>query len=116
MAALVVAGVVAGVGVHSLTGVHGARTVAAVADPNVAVVYSTAGQIAGQRAADDAVQAIHDPLGDVLFGAAWNMPRPASDATARLLFGTSWPVTNHVAATMDGQAALLDLIFSPAAP
>ena len=103
VAAIVVAGVVASVGVHSLTGGHGARTVTAVADPNVAVVFSTAGQVAGQRAADAAVQAMHDPLGDVLFGAAWNTPRPTVDATAQLLFGASWPVTDHVAATMDGQ-------------
>ena len=116
VAAIVVAGVIAGVGVHSLTGEHSARTVAAVADPNVAVVYSTAGQVAGQRAADAATDAMRDPIGQVLFGAAWNTPGPSVDATAQLLFGGSWPVTNHLVATIDGQAALLDLIFSPVAP
>jgi hypothetical protein len=111
--AIVVAGIATGVAVHSLIQSDTVPSVPAMAEPNVAIVYSPTAQVAGQRASDAAAQVVQAPTPAQTDQAA---SMSAHDPTFALLFGTNWPLVSASAATLDGQSALFNLIFGPAAP
>ena len=118
IAAVVLTGIAVGTAVHVVTTDRSRSVVTIRPDESVAIVFSSAAQTAGDRALP-----AWNPALDVVFSTtgATAAGRDADEAVSRsyrnpgldLMLGSNWPVSAGTAGTVDGQTALLELVFRP---